>query len=152
MTLKAIPLIFLLALFFFCVACSEDPACNQELPYDSLSIGFYDDETFEKVSIKYELILARGSDSILYDSEDSIQVFNFPMNPSAFEVTFRFVTGVRIDSIVLSYDKQLEWLSEECGPNFRYSGLSIVDHSFDSARLINSEFDLEIDENIRVYN
>ena len=60
--------------------------------------------------------------------------------------------GVRIESIVFGYSRQFEWVSDECGPNMRYSGLTLIEHSFDSVRIINTEFDNSIDENIRIYN
>jgi len=152
MTLKSALFPSLFVWVIFCWSCKEEPECDLEIPYNVLSIGFYDNEGFQKEKVKFDLIIATGSDSILYTNEDSLDNFSFVLNPAATEVTYNFITGVRAKSITLSYTKQLVWLSEACGPNFFYDQLTIVSHTFDSAQLIQTGFDHSINENVRIYN
>ncbi|MBU2915323.1 MULTISPECIES: DUF6452 family protein [Reichenbachiella] len=144
--------VVILGSLFFLMACQNEPECDLERPYDEINMGFYDFETLEIDTLRYDLIGTAGSDSLLYTSADTLSVFTFPLNPSADTLAYYFVTGVSIDTIQLKYDRKLEWLSERCGPFFKYQNLKIVYHTFDSVSVIQSTIDSSIDENIQVYN
>ncbi|MCV9387707.1 DUF6452 family protein [Reichenbachiella ulvae] len=132
-------------------ACANDPDCALEQPESIVKIVFYDNETEEKTEVKYDLIEASGSDSILYNRADTLALFNMPVNPSVDTLSYYFVTGVSIDSVTVTYQRKLDWLSEECGPYFKFSELKIVTHTFDSISVTDPIIDKEVNENIKIY-
>lgn len=142
--------IFFLAVWF--LSCGNEPDCDLKIPSDRVQIAFFNDEDSTVKSLDFDRIRAAGSDSILYGDGDSLSVFTVYLNPSADTVAYYFVTGVRRDTLVLSYSRELEWLSEECGPNFRYENLEVSYDSFDNLQLVEPVLDYEINENIRVYH
>lgn len=143
----------LLSLVFILIgACSEEPDCDLEQPYDVVNIVFYDLETEDEDRIKFDQVVVSGSDSIFYDRADTLSRFQLPLNPSTDTVAFFFLTGLITDSIVIKYDRKLDWLSEECGPFFSYDNLMILAHSFDSLNFEQPIIDRSVDENIQIFN
>ena len=136
----------------FLWSCANDPDCNLQVPHNEITIAFYDEETEEEKAVQFDRVKAVASDSLLYDKTDSLHSFSFVLNPAADTVKYYFITGVRRDTIVLSYQRELRWLSESCGPNLSYGHLQLVETTFESVDLLYSQVDFSIDENIRIYN
>lgn len=136
----------------FIGACVEEPDCDLERPYDVVNIVFYDLESGDEDLIKFDQVVVGGSDSIFYDRADTLSLFQLPLNPAADTVSFFFVTGLVRDSMVIKYDRQLDWLSEECGPFFSYDNLVLLSHSFDSLNFEQPLIDRSVDENIQIFN
>lgn len=134
------------------LSCGEQPECDQETPYDKMNISFYNLEEEKDEEVSFEVIFASGSDSILYNNENEESIFTLPLNPTQDMVQYYFITGVRTDSIAFVYTRQLEWLSEKCGPNFKYDQLTILWHSFDSVRMVQPIIDNSVNKNVTIYN
>ncbi|PIB36507.1 hypothetical protein BFP72_14415 [Reichenbachiella sp. 5M10] len=147
---------WLVVWMFLCSAvmssCKDDPDCSLEQPYDEFVIGFYDERSLELDTLRFDFVSAEGSDTILYNSEDTLSYFSFKLNPAADSVTYYFLTGVSVDTLQLTYDRDLEWLSERCGPFFNYAKLKVAFHTFDSVSVEQSAIDITVDENIKIYN
>ncbi len=148
--------LFLLGVMAFSAviySCAEDPECTQEIPYDRIIITFYDKNEFEPEAAEFNIIT--NSDTILHVDLDSAQEFDavqLQLNPNSDTSRFTFLTGARTYHVEVSYTRELQWLSAECGPNFFFDNLSVISHTFDSANTVNSSIDASINENIRLYN
>ena len=142
-----------IVLFF---SCSEDPDCSQDIPHDQIIVTFYDKDELELKQAEFDYVFnadgtfIHNKDSA--DAPDSFSSIQLELNPSSDTSLFFFVTGVKTDTLRLIYSRKMEWLSVECGPNFTYDELMIFDHTFDSASLINSIIEPEIDESVRLFN
>lgn len=136
-------------------SCENDPDCNLEQPENILKIVFYgvnEEEEMDSIQVKYDLVQVSGSDSILYNRSDTLALFNLPVNPEVDTLSYFFITGVSRDSITIRYQRKLDWLSESCGPYFKFNDLKIISHSFDSISRTNPSIDKTVNENIQIYN
>lgn len=136
---------------WMCSACGEEPDCDLEQPADEISVNFYSIKDSTELYKKFFYVGADGTDSVYYNSTDSIPNFHLKLNPSATQVQYIFLSGVSTDILTIKYTKRLEWLSEACGPSFFYDNLEIEYSTF-NAHLVSSTIDNQIDENIKIYN
>lgn len=132
-------------------ACGEEPACNLGIPQNNIEVKFYNSEDSTELFVKFIGVSERATDSVFYTSKDSLSNFSLNLNPSATQVTYLFQSATTIDTLTVRYVKQLEWLSEECGPTFFYGELDVVGSSF-IYDLTSTFIDVSIDENIKIYN
>lgn len=133
------------------LACAEEPDCDLGVSPNSAGVKFYNKEDSTDLFVKFIGVFERGSDSIFYTSDDSLSLFTLNLNPMAEQVTYVFQSSTSVDTLTLSYVKQLEWLSETCGPSFMYGELDVIGSSFTYA--VGSTFiDVSIDENVKIYN
>ncbi len=151
MNIKFRHIAFSVAASIWLFACANDPDCSLEQPENLLKLVFYNEEGTDPVLVKYDLIQANASDSILYSRADTLSLFNMPINPSVDTLSYYFVTGVSIDSVTVRYQRKLDWLSESCGPYFNFSDLQIVTHTFDSISITDPLIDKSVNENIKIF-
>ncbi|MEO9806348.1 MAG: DUF6452 family protein [Reichenbachiella sp.] len=132
-------------------ACGEEPDCDLGVPQNNIEIQFYSSEDSTAQFMKFVGVTERSTDSVFYTSKDSLSNFTLNLNPNTSQLTYVFQTATAIDTLTISYNKQLEWLSEECGPTFFYSELEVLGSSF-TYDLTSKFIDVSIDENIKIYN
>lgn len=70
------------------------------------------------------------------DTAVAVTRVNLPLNYFADETTFFFQNGETVDLLRLNYVSQAQFVSENCGEKFVLSKLRVVEHSFDSVRLV----------------
>lgn len=149
--------IFFIAVFSIVFGCDDDPDCSLELPHDDVELVFYDFESLEETSNVFtEVSLLLDEDSevdklVYYTNEDTLSNFPMQVAPSRDSVTYFFGTGVSRDTLTLSYNRELVWISDKCGPFLNYNGLEVIKSTFDSTSLISSVIDASIEENIQIY-
>lgn len=132
-------------------ACGEEPDCDTGVPKNSITVKFYDSEDSTALYKEFIRVTERSSNTIFYNSSDSLQSFELNLNPNVDQLTYVFVSSTSVDTLTLSYTTQLEWLSEECGPSYFYDELHVVSSSY-TFDLVSTFIDVAIDENIKIYN
>ena len=158
MTLKNRFLIGIVFLSFLFLACSKEPDCENERPYDKVRVVFYDvtAETATELDTAFRSIEAIWQDSSYLLFDDSLatgSAFDLELNPytNASLYVFESVRGT-FDTFQIDYDKELEWLSDECGPQHRFENISIGSETdFDSVTVVQELINAQVDENIRIY-
>ena len=141
-------LIFLLGISLF-MACAEEPDCDLEGARDELIVKFYNEDDSAALEVEILKLEALGGDSVFYVI-DTTQTYVLPLNPIANEVTYLFRTRSARDTLSVKYKKEIEWISESCGPSYVFSELEIISTTFE-ADLISSQIDNSVDENISIY-
>ncbi|WP_456460660.1 DUF6452 family protein [Reichenbachiella sp.] len=132
-------------------ACGKEPDCELGTPQSSITVNFYNSEDSTALFKKFVRVTERNSDSVFYNSSDSLSSFRLNLDPTADRLTYVFVSSTSVDTLSLSYTTELEWLSEECGPSFFYDQLDVVGSSY-TYDLVSTFIDNAIDENIKIYN
>ncbi|UXX79984.1 DUF6452 family protein [Reichenbachiella carrageenanivorans] len=132
-------------------ACGKEPDCNLSVPKSSIRVNFYNEDDSTAHYMKFVGVTECSTDQIFYTSADSLASFDLNLNPEAEQVTYVFVSSTSVDTLTLSYTKELEWLSEECGPSFFYDELNVEGSSY-TYELVSTFIDVSIDENIKIYN
>jgi hypothetical protein len=146
---KNLPFILIVLLL---LACGLEPDCSLEQPHDEISVNFYAFKDSTVLIQKFFYVGAVGTDSVFYNSEDSLlSTFQLKLNPTATQVQYLFLSGISSDTLTINYDKKLKWLSEECGPSYSYENLVLAYSTF-NALLTSEIIDVQIDENIKIYN
>ncbi|WP_420582171.1 DUF6452 family protein [Reichenbachiella sp.] len=132
-------------------ACSEEPDCDLGKASNKVTINFYSIEDSTALFKKFIGVTERATDSVFYNSSDSLSSYSLNLDATRDEITYVFVASTSVDTLTLRYHTQMEWLSEECGPSFYYEQLEVVGSSF-TYDLVSSIIDNAIDENIKIYN
>ncbi len=141
-------------------ACTQEPDCDNERPYDLVSIGLYQAETetltqidTSEMPIRWVKVFYEDSAYYVANSQDS-GYFNFKvqLNPNSPEILVAIRELVDTTFLHLKYEKQLEWLSEECGPMHRYEELELTESTTLDSVVINDPLvNFQVDENIRIF-
>lgn len=132
-------------------ACGKEPDCDLGRPGSTITVNFYDSEDSTVLLKRFVGVTERSSDSVFYNSSDSLSSFSLSLDPTVDRVTYVFVSSTSVDTLTLNYTTEFEWLSEECGPSFFYDQLDVVGSSF-TYDLVSTIIDDAIDENIKIYN
>lgn len=144
--------IFVISLVFgVLIACSKEPDCTLGKPHPTIHVRFYHIEDSSARFKKFVSVKPRDSDSVFYDLQDSLSDFTLALNPAEDEVTYVFTSSTSRDTLAMRYTRQLQWLSEECGPSFFYDQLEVVGSSFRydvASPFINTS----VNENIKIYD
>lgn len=140
---------FILALSV--VACQAVPDCDQESSYTLFKIKLYDKDSLWIERVEYDSIKAVGSDSLFFTSADSLSTYSLEVNSSKESSTFLFYSSLNVDSVSIAYDREVKIPFAECGPSFIVSNISITKSTFDSTILTNNLLNINIAENIEVY-
>lgn len=116
-------------------ACLDEPDCYQ-LNNQIVGIGFkkLTDGTADTVSI---IGLGTLDPPILF-SEDTLDLSRIFLDLNYFknETTYFFRDFETFDTLKLGYVSQAQYVSESCGEKFVLSHLKVLDHTFDSVRLV----------------
>lgn len=114
--------------------CLDEPDCYQ-LNNHLVGIAFkkLEDSTADTVSIT-----AFGTPEVLFIAGDTSvsRLLGVPLNYFQDETLFLFQDHETTHTLHLGYLSQAQFVSERCGEKFVLSELRIIDHSFDSVRLV----------------
>lgn len=115
------------------VSCLDDPECyNLEndvigFTYKVMGSGANDNLAFTGITV--------NEIEAIFNENFSGSTFTIPLDYLHEGMTMYF-QGLD-DMVTLSYNVQPQFVSKDCGPRFVLSGLNVVDHTFDSMRVIN---------------
>ena len=142
---------FLLAVY---PSCEGDGVCTQSV-MSVVNAGFYgwDGSTEIGVSVNHFTLSGEGTDSLLYDSENSVTAISFPMDMNALSSTMILQADTLTDTLIINYAVVPVLVSYECGftNTFEMSGLSYTRHFIDSVALIKKVANLDNEENLKIY-
>ena len=126
-------------LFIFVVAiavsCLNEPDCYQ-LNNDTAVIYF-------KIigggsyNVYVKTVQSPASDIIILDDTLGAGI-PLPLNPKAEETFFTISTDEGDNFLRLGYKRQVQFVSAECGERYYYQELSVLEHDYDSVRVVNT--------------
>lgn len=117
-------------------ACLDEPDCFSlnnyiiGISFKKLSDSTQDTARFTSISVEEPAILFE---------DDTISKINLPLNYFENETTFLFDNPERPHFLRLGYISQVQLVSENCGERFVLSNLEVLEHSFDSVRVISRD-------------
>ena len=116
-------------------ACLDEPDCFQ-LNNDLIGIAFKKLSDSKTDTVYY---LQAGTDEprLLFYGDTTVSRLTFPLNYFEDEATFLFEDSTHtLRSLRLGYTSQVQFVSEHCGEKFVLTNLKVLEHSFDSVRLL----------------
>jgi len=155
--LKRIPLILILVLLTVYPSCEGEGVCTQSV-LSVVNAGFYGWDEEQQLEIEvfvngFSLYGIDRPDSLLYDSQNSLTKFSFPMDMNAISSTLIIMADSLVDTLIINYSVVPVLISYECGftNNFEMSGLTFTRHFIDSISMINTIANLENEENLKIF-
>jgi hypothetical protein len=123
-------------LFFLMLAaaCLDEPDCFH-LNNDFIGITFKKLADSRIDTVGYALIGTVQPPLIFY-GDTAISRLTLPLNYFEDETTFFFESEDTVRVLRLGYISQAQFVSENCGEKFVLSRLRVLEHSFDSVRLV----------------
>lgn len=113
--------------------CLDEPDCYQLNNY-TIGISFkkLDDSTADTVEFT---AIGTVEPPLLFDADTVSKVF-LPLNYFTDETFYFFEGPDNVHLLRLGYISQAQFVSENCGEKFVLSKLRVLEHSFDSVRLL----------------
>lgn len=125
---------WLLFLTMMAAACLDEPDCyllnNQ---FIGISFKKFEDSSADTVSLARFGTL---DPPLLFSDDTTISRLYLPLNYFVDETSFFFENTEGAEVLRLAYVSQAQFVSENCGEKFVLSSLRVMEHSFDSVRLI----------------
>lgn len=121
-------------MLFVTVACLDEPDCYNLNNY-VIGISF---KKLENSTADTVYVSAFGTiePPFLFLADTSFSRLNLPLNYFQDETAFFFEDPDTTRILRLGYTSQAQFVSENCGEKFVLSQLRVLEHSFDSVRLI----------------
>ena len=121
-------------LSFIALSCLDQPDCfqlnNDTIVVNFKVIGFGSDILdFTGISIS-------GSNSVLAGDSVATRVA-LPLNPLSTHIDYTFTTAKGDSIIRLDYERQVQFVSADCGERYVFSHLNVTESSFDSINVVN---------------
>ncbi|MDZ7743982.1 MAG: DUF6452 family protein [Bacteroidota bacterium] len=145
-------------LFFFVllgiISCDDKPVCT-EMATSYLQAGFYkavageeQDSVLNNVSVT-----GLGASEELMKNENNVKLLRLPLNFDSHESAFVITNDSVTDTLYLSYDTTLSFVSYECGfaPNYDIREVGFTTHGFDSIIIVKSFVEPVDEENLKIY-
>lgn len=138
--------LFFIFLFTCLVSCREK--CD-DFRENFIRVQFFRLATLEDTIVTFNRIEGFGAtiiadNPVLFDDTDTtLSTFALPASSSQNQVAFAFERTGLMDTLILSYDRQLGVISPNCGINERLFNLQVQKHTFDSLALINTQIENE---------
>ncbi len=137
-------------IFFLILAasCLDDPDCFQ-LNNNYLGISFYVMGSGGADTLKATEIVMSGAKVVYADTATNFAV---PLNytTTSTNIVITRADGSK-DTLNVTYNAQMQYVSEDCGSRYILGGLAVTEHSFDSIRLVNDVPTKSGGTNIAVY-
>lgn len=100
--------------------------------------------------VNFTKITVSGLEKDFY-VEAQLSSVQLPVEPEANESTFTFYFENRIETIHLTYTRQAEVISANCGAYTNYAGLAIPESTFELFNITNKELLIDATSNIEVF-
>ncbi len=142
-------ILLLILVSIFLGSCFDNPNC---LGLRNNLVGFSFKKLFDGQADSLGIfgISIEGSDSIFFQSS-LITSMALPLRSASSQQSVELSTTRGVHNVLMSYESIAEFESVDCGPRFVFSNLNILNHSFDSVRVINSTPTTPVGVNIEVY-
>lgn len=137
-------------IFFLILAasCLDDPDCFQ-LNNNYLGISFFVMGSGGADTLKATEIVLSGAKVVYADTATSVLL---PLNYSttSTDIIITRADGSK-DTLKVTYDAQMQYVSEDCGSRYILGGLDVTEHSFDSIRVVSDVPTKSGGTNIAIY-
>ena len=117
------------------VSCLNEPDCYQ-LNNDTVVIYFRIIGGAND-AIQLKSVQSPGSDIIFY-GDTTVSSIPLPLNPKAEETFYTILGTDGGNSLQFGYKRQVQFVSEECGERYYFQDLKVLQHDFDSIRIVNT--------------
>ena len=116
------------------VACLDEPDCFN-LNNDLIGISFkkLEGSVADTVSLS---LMGTTEPPLVFLADTAVSRIVLPLNYFQDEMTFFFDNEAGENLLRLGYTSQAQFVSENCGEKFVLSKLRVLEHSFDSVRLV----------------
>ena len=138
---------FIIALF--AIGCLDDPDCFQ-LNNNIIGISFRVLGSTKPDTLYLLRIEVPGTDSIFHDTPRATAV-DLPLNFTKDQTDINFIQVGGTNFLNLGYVTKTQFVSDECGSRFILTDLKVLDHDFDSVRIVDPNPDKKARNNIEVY-
>lgn len=116
-------------------ACLDEPDCFH-LNNDLVGISFKK-LSDSKTDTVYLSRTGTETPSLVFYADTVLSRITFPLNYFENETTFLFEdTSLTVRRLRIGYKSQAQFVSENCGEKFVLTDLRVLEHSFDSVRLL----------------
>jgi hypothetical protein len=133
MTMKKVIQFALLALFAF--SCLDEPDCfqlnNNVLTLTYKILGGANDQ------VPFICVQSPATDSV-FNALTISDILKVPLDPTAEALDLDIQDFYADHSLALGYSRQVQFVSEECGERYYYSGVEVLSHDYDSIRIVNA--------------
>lgn len=137
-------------IFFLILAasCLDDPDCFQ-LNNNILGVSFYVMGSGGADTLKATEIVLSGANVVYADTATN---FTVPLNytTTSTNIVITRADGSK-DTLNVTYNAQMQYVSEDCGSRYILGGLAVAEHSFDSIRVVSDVPTKSGGTNIAVY-
>ena len=125
---------WLLILTILAAGCLDEPDCYL-LNNQNIGISF---KKLEDSSTDTVAVTGFGTldPPLLFWTDTAISRLYLPLNYFQDETSFFFENPEEVDVLRLGYVSQAQFVSENCGEKFVLSSLRVLEHTFDSVRLV----------------
>ena len=114
-------------------------------------VEFLDSATNSSKNVELELITAIESPVAFYN-DTTVSKCYLPVNTEKEETTFLFVNQDNtIDTLHIEYDKTIRLISRDCGYEFQFKNIEIVNTTYENAISLGNELSRLNDENIKIF-
>lgn len=115
-------------------------------------VEFLDSVTNNSKSLDFELITAIESEIAFYN-DTTVSKCYLPVNTEKEQTTFLFVNAdSSIDTLQIQYDKIIHLISKDCGYDFQFKNIEIVNTTYENAISLGNELSRLNEENIKIYH
>jgi hypothetical protein len=134
-------------------------SCKREcdyVPVSVLSVRFYTIANNNEVTTSIDSLLAYPvgiEDSILYDWSKNVNAIRLPLAPHWDHSSFVLRLNEFTDTVQLFYQRQLYFVSEECGfsMNFKIDSIFSTYNKIDSVSIIQPSVQVINEEHLRIF-
>ncbi len=131
-------LISLLSLFVL-AACEDQASCVNDNTSE-VSIAFYKiTDAVQRTQETVPFLEVTTADGRFVYSGENVNKFKLPLDPTGKQVRFLIIQDTATDVLELTYNREQQVISAECGVDQRYYDLDITQQSFDSVEVVESE-------------
>jgi hypothetical protein len=134
-----------LILLFFAVSCLDQPECyllNNNVigvAFRVMGSGSLDSAKLSQVLINGIPLQNATTKDIFDKTYDSlVTTVQLPLNYFENSSILTFNSTTANNSIVPTYERQTQFVSEECGPRYILSNLKVLETTYDSIRIVNN--------------
>ena len=116
-------------------ACLDEPDCYL-LNNQIIGISFKKLENSSTDTVSITAIATVSPPVLFFGGDTTLSRLFLPLNYFQDETAYLFENADGIDTLRLGYISQAQFVSENCGEKFVLSELKVLEHTFDSLRLV----------------
>lgn len=131
------------------ISCLDQPDCFR-INNDIVGISFKVMGTGDPDTVALLGVQLSGTDSVFSDST-LVTTLGLPLNYTTDETNITFNTPDITWNMRLKYLVSTQFVSEDCGERYVLSQLEVLEHNFDSVKLVNASPGKTASSNIEVY-